>query len=134
MKNVLLRFLRGSVTGRTAYVPLAVAFAPLLIVAAISYAQQLEVKLVTLNSPVSPGHTTSIVIETAPHASCQISVQYKSGPSKAKGLVPKRADSEGQVNWTWWVGARTTRGVWPITVTCSAGALQGTLQTALIVQ
>jgi hypothetical protein len=55
---------------------------------------------------------------------CSITVYYKSGPSEARGLYPKRP-VHGRVSWTWLVGTRTTPGRWPIFVSCGrAGALQ----------
>ena len=95
---------------------------------------QVEIKVVSLTSPVSPGNPASIAIKTVANAGCRITVQYLSGPSKAKGLAPKTADRQGQVIWTWLVGARTTPGTWPIFVTCSDGQLHGNPQTSFTVQ
>lgn len=90
-------------------------------------AQQLQVGLITLTSPVSAGDDASITVQTAPGALCLITVTYKSGPSRARGLAPKTADSQGRVSWIWRVGTRTTPGRWQIIVTCSAAGRQGTL-------
>jgi hypothetical protein len=57
---------------------------------------------------------------------CSITVYYKSGPSHAKGLYPKRP-ARGRVSWTWLVGTRTTPGRWPIVVRCASA---GTLRTS----
>ena len=57
---------------------------------------------------------------------CSITVYYKSGPSVAHGLYPKRP-VRGRVSWTWLVGTRTTPGRWPIFVSCGRA---GTLRTA----
>lgn len=102
--------------------------------APIVSAQQLQVRLVSLTSPVNPGDNATIVVQTTPGALCLITVRYKSGPSKAKDLVPKTADSRGIVTWTWRVGTRTTLGRWPIIVTCSADGRQGTLETSFEVR
>ena len=56
----------------------------------------LDVGLVSLTSPVRAGDVASITVRTAPAACCHITVHYKSGPSKAKGLVPKPADMEAE--------------------------------------
>ncbi len=93
-------------------------------------AQPLPVRIVSVTSPVSPGADATLTVQTAPGALCLITVRYKSGPSKARGLDPKTADSRGIVAWTWRVGTRTTPGRWPIIVTCSAGSRQGTLETS----
>jgi len=134
MKNILMRTPNDSAVRRTACLTLALILASLLGPIAVSYGKQFEVKLVSLTSPVSPGNPASITIKTVPSAQCRIRVQYLPGPSKAKGLIPQTADSEGQVTWTWRVGAQTTPGTWPIFVTCLSGVSQGTLQTSFTVQ
>ena len=75
-----------------------------------------------------PAHRGNPVTLTARVSSlrvtCSITVYYKSGPSHAKGLYPKRPTGH-RVSWTWLVGTRTTPGRWPIYVSCgSAGALR----------
>jgi micrococcal nuclease len=47
-------------------------------------------------------------------------VHYKSGPSRAKGLGPKVTNGAGLVSWSWFIGTNTTRGQWPIDVTCGS--------------
>lgn len=96
--------------------------------------EQLSVALASLTSPVSPGNAASITVKTAPSAACTIAVSYKSGPSRAMGLEPKTATQDGVVSWAWIVGTRTTPGRWPITVTCSAGGRQTTLEASFAVQ
>ena len=119
---------------KTACLTLVLIFALFLCPIAVTYGKQFEVKLISLTSPVSPGNPASITIKTIASAKCQITVQYLSGLSKAKGLIPQTADSQGQVTWTWLVGSRTTPGTWPIIVTCLSGKSQGRLQTFLTVQ
>ena len=119
---------------KTACLTLVLIFALFLCPIAVTYGKQFEVKLVSLSSPVSPGNPASITIKTVASAQCRITVQYLSGLSKAKGLIPQTADSQGQVTWTWLVGSRTTPGTWPIIVTCLSGKSQGRLQTFLTVQ
>src|SRR2546426_12089846 len=92
---------------RTACLTLALILTSFLGSIAVTYGKQFEVKLISLTSPVSPGNPASMTIKTVPSAKCQITVQYLSGPSKAKGLIPQTADSEGQVTWTWLVGTRS---------------------------
>jgi len=112
--------------------PLAMVL--VLALTSLAPAQQLQVALVKVSSPVSPRDDTAITVQTAPKASCMITVRYKSGPSKARGLDPREADAQGKVTWTWRVGSRTTPGKWPITVTCSSGGRQGTLETSFVVR
>ena len=77
-----------------------------------------------------PAHRGNPVTLTAHVSSsrvtCSIVVYYKSGPSHAQGLYPKRP-VHGRVGWTWLVGTRTTSGPWPIVVSCGRA---GTLRTS----
>ena len=79
-----------------------------------------------VNAPLTVGRggNATLQAKTAPNTSCSIEVDYKSGPSTAAGLVPKTSDSAGNVSWTWKVGANTTPGEWPITVTCGSVSAQ----------
>ncbi|MCX6056550.1 MAG: hypothetical protein NTW69_00115 [Chloroflexi bacterium] len=79
-----------------------------------------ELTIVSVTSPVFKGSNATVTANTAPGASCGITVYYKSGPSSASGLGPQTADSTGQVSWTWKVGARTTSGSWRIVVYCGS--------------
>ncbi len=114
---------------------LGLVLAILLVVATNAPAEpQLAVTLVSITSPVNHGNPATISVKTAPGAACRITVTYKSGPSRAKGLIPKTSDDHGMVGWTWLVGTRTTAGTWPVSVNCSAGGRTGTLQTSIVVQ
>jgi len=67
--------------------------------------------------------------EAMPEEWYQMPVYYKSGPSHAAGLYPKRPVG-GRVSWTWKVGTRTTPGRWPIRVSCgSAGSFRTSFRT-----
>jgi cytoskeletal protein RodZ len=80
-----------------------------------------ETALTVTKAPGTVGRnsTASVTVKTAPGAECYITVTYKSGPSKAQGLGPKKADDIGVVSWSWRVGGNTTRGTWPVTITCA---------------
>ena len=94
----------------------AVTASPVVVQAVVTFA----------NGPltVPHGQNATLLVKTAPNTSCSIEVDYKSGPSTAAGLVPKNSDSAGNVSWTWKVGANTTPGAWPITVTCGGASGQ----------
>jgi micrococcal nuclease len=79
------------------------------------------VKFVSVRSPVPQGGMGLVTIQTTPQTLCTITVNYKSGPSRAAGLIPKKSDSQGRITWIWKVGTRTTPGVWPIIVGCGQG-------------
>ncbi|MDQ3706394.1 MAG: hypothetical protein M3437_14490 [Chloroflexota bacterium] len=63
-------------------------------------------------------------VKTAPNGTCTLTVQYKSGPSKAAGVGTRKANAAGVVSWTWKVGGNTTKGTWPVIITCGATTLR----------
>jgi hypothetical protein len=93
-------------------------------------AADLPITLISVTSPAAPFSDAALTISTSPGANCSIVVYYKSGPSRAKGLIPKLASSSGRVSWTWRVGSNTTPGRWPIVVTCEKGDDHGELRTS----
>src|SRR6266571_3238751 len=93
-------------------------------------AADLLVTLISVTSPAAPFSDATLTVSTTPGANCSIVVHYKSGPSRAKGLVPKVASSSGRVSWTWRVGSNTTPGRWPIVVTCEKGTDRSELRTS----
>jgi hypothetical protein len=95
-------------------------------------APALTVTIVSL-PPTGQGNVATATARTAPRADCSIVVEYKSGPSTARGLDPKTAAATGTVAWSWLVGTRTTPGSWPVTVTCSRGGQADTAQRDLTV-
>ncbi len=86
-------------------------------------------RLVRVTSPISRGSYATLVARVVPSRVCSITVYYKSGPSTARGLYPKRP-SGGRVSWTWKVGTRTTPGRWPIRVACGTA---GSFRTSFMV-
>ena len=92
-------------------------------------AADLPITLISVTSPAAPFTDATLTISTSPGANCSIVVHYKSGPSRAKGLISKLANSSGRVSWTWRVGSNTTPGRWPIVVTCEKGMDRGELRT-----
>src|SRR5260370_12624404 len=88
------------------------------------------ITVISVTSPAAPFSDATLTVSTIPGANCSIVVHYKSGPSRAKGLVPKVASSSGRVSWTWRVGSNTTPGRWPIAVTCDKDADHGELRTS----
>jgi hypothetical protein len=119
---------------KTACLSLALAFLALLTLAPLACTQPTGGTPISITSPVSPGNEATITVYTAPNAKCRITVLYKSGPSKAQGLVPKSADSQGRVSWTWRVGMKTVPGTWPIEVNCSSVNLKERLRTSFVVR
>ena len=94
----------------------------------------LDIHVISLTSPILHGKSAALTIQTAPGASCQITVSYKSGPSKAKDLDTKTADSSGQCSWTWTVGASTTPGTWSISVSANLNGQSKSQSIPFVVQ
>lgn len=72
---------------------------------ATSKQEKATVKIVSVTSPAARNSTATLKAKVAPGATATIVVHYKSGPSTAAGLEPKKADSDGNVSWSWRVGA-----------------------------
>lgn len=88
-------------------------------------------RLVSVTSPVRRNSHATLIAKVVTAHRCSITVHYKSGPSHAQGLDPKRPapGGNGRVYWTWMVGGNTTLGRWPITVSCgSAGSFRTSFQ------
>ncbi len=94
---------------------------------------ELSIEITSLTSPVSPGTDARLEIQTTPGAECAITVVYKSGPSRARGLEPKVADAGGQIAWVWRVGTNTTPGTWPIFIECVFGEQKTETETEFTV-
>lgn len=117
--------------GRSRFLIAGVVF---LALASSLWAADLPISVVSLTSPIAPFTDATLEIQTTPRASCSITVLYKSGPSKAKGLYPHTADGKGRITWRWRVGSNTTPGRWPIVVRCEKGGESGELRTSFEVQ
>lgn len=97
---------------------LLVVFSLAAVLPSVASAAFPPVKFVSVSSPVPRGGTATVTIQTRARTPCVITVFYRSGPSKAAGLIPKMADEHGRITWTWKVGTRTTPGNWLIRVEC----------------
>lgn len=81
-------------------------------------------RLVGVTSPAKRNAEVALIAHVVPARRCKITVYYKSGPSHAQGLNPKRPFRK-YVTWKWKVGGNTTLGRWPITVNCgTAGSFR----------
>ncbi len=83
---------------------------------------------------MSRNATASITIKTLAKARCYIDVEYASGSSTAAGLGAKTAPSTGRITWDWRVGGRTTKGTWPVYISCSVGSRSADTSTSITVQ
>ncbi|MEC0372603.1 TadE family protein [Paenibacillus chibensis] len=84
-------------------------------------ADEQSVQVLEKPDPAYVGKRAKVRIQVAPGASANLSVFYKSGQSTAKYLGEKQADSEGIIEWEWFVGTNTTPGTWPFVITTSDG-------------
>lgn len=75
-----------------------------------------EIVITSITSSVNAGETASVSIQGAPNTEYYITVTYKSGKSTAAGLEAKTSDSNGNVSWSWEVGAKTSSGTYPISI------------------
>jgi hypothetical protein len=110
--------------------PRLVLIVALLAALAIPATAAARVRLISVTSPIGAGSYARLTASVSPSRTCSITVEYKSGPSHAAGLYPKRPVG-GRVSWTWKVGTRTTPGRWPIVVSCGSA---GTLHTSFVVR
>jgi hypothetical protein len=79
-------------------------------------AQNSEIKLANITSPISQGETASISIQGQPNTEYIIALHYSSGNSTAAGLENKISDNNGAVSWSWKIGAKTKTGTYNIDI------------------
>jgi len=66
-----------------------------------------------------PGAPATVLVRTAPGATCGITYLTPSGSSShADGLEQHQADEAGEVAWSWRIGPSTRRGTGQVTVNC----------------
>jgi hypothetical protein len=94
----------------------------------------LSVIFTARTASVARNDTAKMSIKTSAKAHCSIDVEYASGSSTAAGLVDKTASSIGVTSWSWKVGGNTTRGTWPIYVSCVLGSRSGSVDTVFTVR
>lgn len=72
--------------------------------------------ILSVTSPVEGGQNATLSAKGKPNTEYDIKVVYSSGESSAKDLENKNSDANGNVSWTWKVGAKTNPGTYTITV------------------
>lgn len=86
---------------------------------------KLEPNPVNVQGASPPGPKATIVVKAVEPTTCDIEVEYKSGPSKAEGLQKRAATREvggaHLAEWQWHVGTNTSEGTWPVKVWCDNG-------------
>lgn len=94
----------------------------------------LSIKIVKRTKSVKRNGTASVTIRTAKKARCDIEVEYASGYATAKGLGEKKTNADGLITWKWKVGSNTTKGTWPIYISCELGERTGFRETEFTVK
>lgn len=67
-----------------------------------------------------PGSTATVTAKTSANNSCSIAYFTPAGDqSKASGLEDKTSDAQGNISWSWTIGASSPKGTGYVQVTCS---------------
>jgi hypothetical protein len=75
-----------------------------------------------------PGQIANVVIETSPGAACGIRYVTPAGAvGEAWGLMPRTADGQGRISWSWFVSVDTRPGTGSVTVTCGQRSVSASL-------
>jgi hypothetical protein len=95
-------------------------------------ADELQVKLVSITSPVYEGDTVTLVVRTELKAVCTGTDTAKRAGVK---LASKGAGKDGGVGWSWQTAAgRGKPEQRPLVITCTAGEKKGELTTSFEVK
>jgi hypothetical protein len=87
-----------------------------------------SVKIISLINSVAPGGHESLAVHSSkPKDSCTLAVTLPSGrASTESGLGATAANASGDATWTWMIGSTTDPGTAQVSVSCSAGSVEGT--------
>jgi hypothetical protein len=105
---------------------------PLVLLASLvpaAFGQDVNVQIVSVTSPVSPGLQADLVVKTDPGAVCTPAV---SGPATLT-LNRRRANDHGLVRWRARVPVHAASGTYQLTVTCATHDRQGSAEGSIIV-
>ncbi|MBW7476552.1 pilus assembly protein [Paenibacillus oenotherae] len=84
--------------------------------------ERTSIQIVSIEpDPLRPGRRAAVTVQSEPGQKLNLTVQYKSGQSRAKNLGEATTDGEGIVEWSWLVSGNTTPGVWELIVTAEDG-------------
>lgn len=81
-------------------------------------AVDLSVVVTELTSPVRAGQNAAISIETSPGAICANIIKFHTGRGGTTSLGIRAADKNGQLGWSWRVGADAMPGKFAIDILC----------------
>ena len=84
---------------------------------------------ITSTNSFRPGQTARVSAKTTPNIICSIAYTTPEGnDSRAQGLDEKRADSSGNVSWSWMIGTHTKPGTGTVTVTCGNNTVSTSIE------
>jgi hypothetical protein len=106
-----------------------------------SFADNLTVTLVSVVSPISPGGTQQLIVQTLPGTTCTGEIQGavvtgsgKGGANAEYHLPAVQSDDGGKVTWSWKVGMNFPKGHRTVRVACKNGSSTAGLNTSYDVQ
>jgi Tfp pilus assembly protein PilZ len=77
--------------------------------------------VLSLTSPVAPGSTAQLAVQTIPNAACSLAYTTPAGTaSEARGLGVSAADAAGRVSWARVIGTATRAGTGTLRITCGS--------------
>ena len=104
-------------------------------ISANALADELNVKLVSIASPVHPGGVVTLAIQTQPGAQCVGARQGHYGNAFSIKLTSQTAGSDGLAQWKWSVlSGNHPIGLRGVHVNCTVGDRQGSLDTSFDVR
>ena len=122
---------------RTFFAPAIASLAAILLSPSLrdARADALDVKLVSITSPVSPGGTVTLVVATEPGATCSGRRQAHFGDEIPLRPPSQVVGADGKVHWSW----PTLSGMHPVGkrtvhVACTLGDRSGAVDTVFDVR
>ena len=70
--------------------------------------------VVALTSPITKNKTATLDAVGKPNTTYSITVIYATANSEARGIEPKKSNPDGQVSWSWKIGASVKPGSYKI--------------------
>jgi hypothetical protein len=108
-------------------------FVALMAVVNPASADELQVKVTSITSPVTPRQPIKLVVQTEQGATCGGSVHWQFKQTMSDfSLRQKSANNDGVVDWSWNAPSAGGRGL--IEITCTAGDKSGKASASVSVQ
>ena len=88
-----------------------------------------SITLQSLTSPVKAGDDARLRLVVGASSRCDIEYISPAGTaSNARGLVPRTANAQGNIDWTWTIGSSTQPGQGTVQVDCDGSRAEWTFQ------